>query len=193
MGLAENLVALKQMRQRNKERRSSVLGTILTLSREREKEALPAIDAGASMLNPSRALEQLTRSGGGGGGNPTAAVANTMSGKRGKSGLDSSFEQAVQRLIKDHPGVRINSGYRSPQRQAQLYAQAIKKYGSEKAARKWVAPPGRSNHGRGTAVDLGFSNAKVRQQVHANARKYGLHFPLAHENWHIEPIRARKR
>ena len=40
----------------------------------------------------------------------------------------------------------LNSGYRPDWYQARLFKAAVKKYGSEAAARKWVAPPGRSRH-----------------------------------------------
>mgnify|MGYP002140046610 FL=1 len=49
--------------------------------------------------------------------------------------------------------LQVYSGYRSPERQAQLWDAALKKYGSPEAARKWVAPPGRSQHGHGNAAE----------------------------------------
>lgn len=116
--------------------------------------------------------------------------ARIVSGTADAGGLNPALQAAINRMMKEAPGsIRINSGYRSPKRQAELYAAAIKKYGSEKAARKWVAPPGKSNHGRGVAVDLGFGNAQIRSWVHANAARYGLHFPMKHEPWHAELIR----
>ncbi|MCX5581496.1 M15 family metallopeptidase [Kaistia terrae] len=96
------------------------------------------------------------------------------------------------------PGLGIYSGYRSPARQAQLYAQAVKKYGSTEAARKWVAPPGKSNHNKGEAVDLAYDGKslsrapkEVVKWIHDNAPKHGLYFPLNNENWHIETIGTR--
>lgn len=83
--------------------------------------------------------------------------------------------------------IKIMSGYRSPERQAQLYQAALAKYGSPEAARKWVAPPGRSNHGRGIAVDLQYSSGQAQGWAHQNAAKYGLYFRMSHEPWHIEP------
>lgn len=88
-------------------------------------------------------------------------------------------------------GMRIASGFRSPERQAQLWQQALAKYGNEAAARKWVAPPGRSLHNAGNAVDLKYVNPAARAWAHANAKQFGLHFPMKHEPWHIEPIGAR--
>lgn len=105
----------------------------------------------------------------------------------GAGGLNPQFNAAVQRMLKDAPGgISITSGFRSPEKQAQLWANALKKYGSAAAARKWVAPPGKSNHGRGIAMDLRFASPTVRQWVHANAARYGLHFPMSWEPWHVE-------
>jgi LAS superfamily LD-carboxypeptidase LdcB len=73
----------------------------------------------------------------------------------GLEGLDSSFSGALMRMILASGGrLRINSGYRSVERQTELWNAALKKYGSPEAARRWVAPPGHSNHNRGIAADL---------------------------------------
>lgn len=103
------------------------------------------------------------------------------------SGMNPAFTDALARMLADAPGgVTINSGYRSPERQAQLWQEALAKYGSPEAARKWVAPPGRSQHNHGSAADLGFASPEVEQWVHANAPRYGLNFRMGHEPWHIE-------
>lgn len=87
--------------------------------------------------------------------------------------------------------LRISSGYRSPEKQAQLWQEALTKYGSPEAARKWVAPPGKSNHNHGTAADLKYLAPTAQQWAHANAANYGLAFPLSNEPWHIEIAEAR--
>jgi hypothetical protein len=95
------------------------------------------------------------------------------------------------------PGIReklgIFSGARSVDRQAELWAAALKKYGSPEAARKWVAPPGKSAHNHGSAADLSYDGKSLAHApkevvawVHANAGKHGLKFPLGNENWHVE-------
>lgn len=105
-------------------------------------------------------------------------------------GLNAQFNSALQRMIKDSGGrISITSGYRSVERQTQLWNAALKKYGSPEAARKWVAPPGKSSHSRGLAADI----AGDKKWANANAAKYGLTFPLSNEDWHIEPINARKK
>ena len=48
--------------------------------------------------------------------------------------------------------ISIYSGYRSDEHQGRLYQDALEKYGSPAAARKWVAPPGKSQHNHGTAA-----------------------------------------
>ena len=103
------------------------------------------------------------------------------------TGLNPAFAECLAKFIKAGQAagqsMRINSGYRSPTRQAELFNQAVSKYGSESAARKWVAPPGKSNHGRGIAADLSNSGG----WAHANAGKFGLNFRMSHEPWHVEP------
>lgn len=117
--------------------------------------------------------------------------------------------------------LRITSAYRSPARQAEILAGSLaKRQGPDAVARwnsyvqqangdvvsagqaarswlrsigatKWVAPPGRSNHQKGVAMDLGYLDPAATQWAHANAPKYGLNFPLSNEDWHIEPAGIR--
>ncbi|MGM4915897.1 M15 family metallopeptidase [Tardiphaga sp. 813_E8_N1_3] len=118
-------------------------------------------------------------------------------------GLDESFATNLGAMIQDAPpGIReklgVLSGYRSNDRQQQLWTEALQKYGSPEAARKWVAPPGSSKHNHGQAVDLAYDGQSLAQApkevvdwVHANAGKYGMFFPMAHEPWHVEPTGSR--
>jgi hypothetical protein len=102
------------------------------------------------------------------------------------------FQGKLARFLQENPyGVSIKSGFRDREKQAQLYEQALAKYGSEEEARKWVAPPGHSKHGEGIAGDLSFEDDNARQWAHANAPRYGLHFPLGNEPWHVEPVGSR--
>lgn len=100
-------------------------------------------------------------------------------------------------------GLYIVSAFRSIERQRELFVAAVKKYGSEAAARKWVAPPGKSNHGPkvdgyGTAVDVGVPGYKavsgqwpaaVESKVNAITARHGLFSPMEWEDWHFEPIK----
>lgn len=100
-------------------------------------------------------------------------------------GLNEDFASRLRRLIQASDGkVSLGSGYRSVERQQQLWNAAVKKYGSEAAARKWVAPPGKSNHNHGVAGDL----QGDLDLAHRLAPLYGLYFPMKHEPWHIEPV-----
>lgn len=112
------------------------------------------------------------------------------------SGMNPAFQGTLMRLFEMAPPdirrqLQVYSGYRSPERQAQLWDAALKKYGSPEAARKWVAPPGRSQHGHGNAADLKFMTPEARDWVRANAEAAGLTFPLSNEPWHVELAGAR--
>ncbi|WP_319519820.1 M15 family metallopeptidase, partial [uncultured Martelella sp.] len=113
-------------------------------------------------------------------------------------GLDDNFAVKVANLFQAAPeeiraGLGMYSGYRSEDHQARLWQDALVKYGSAEAARKWVAPPGKSQHNHGKAMDVAYNGqslSKAPQNVvswlHENAPAYGLKFPLGNENWHIE-------
>lgn len=112
------------------------------------------------------------------------------------SGLDPTFNSALQALFTAAPpeiqqSLRVTSGFRSPEKQAELWQNALNKYGDPEIADNWVAPPGRSNHNHGRAVDLKYLSPAATEWAHANAEKFGLHFPLANENWHVEPLGSR--
>lgn len=104
-------------------------------------------------------------------------------------GLEADFRSRLEQLVAASGGrIQLMSGFRSVERQQQLWDQAVKKYGSEQAARKWVAPPGKSNHNRGVAADLK-GDLKLAARL---APQFGLHFPMGHEPWHVEPVHAQE-
>ena len=112
------------------------------------------------------------------------------------SGMNGDFSSALAAMFSNAPPgiqaqLQVSSGYRSPERQAQLWADALKKYGSPEAARKWVAPPGNSQHNHGNAADLKFLSPDAQAWAHQNAAAYGLAFPLSNEAWHVELAGAR--
>lgn len=112
------------------------------------------------------------------------------------TGMQSQFQASLAKMMAAAPkevqdATTINSGYRSVERQQELWAEALKKYGSAEEARKWVAPPGNSQHNKGYAADLGFSTDEARKWFHENAANFGLTFPLGNEPWHIEDADAR--
>lgn len=110
--------------------------------------------------------------------------------------MEGNFAQSLEAMFANAPPeiqaeMRVSSGYRSPERQAQLWQEALAKYGSPEAARKWVAPPGNSQHNHGNAADLKYLSPAAREWAHSNAAQYGLAFPLSNEPWHIEAAGAR--
>ncbi len=112
------------------------------------------------------------------------------------SGMNPKFSSALARMFAEAPpeiqqSLRIGSGYRSNDRQAQLWQAALAKYGDEATARRWVAPPGRSLHNHGYAADLKYLSPVAQDWAHKNAPKYGLAFPLSNEAWHVELAGAR--
>jgi hypothetical protein len=106
--------------------------------------------------------------------------------------FNSSLEQFYAAMPEDiRSSTNVMSGYRSPERQAELWQSALERYGSPEAARRWVAPPGNSQHNHGNAADLEYQSPAAREWAHANAANFGLAFPMGHEPWHIELASAR--
>lgn len=87
--------------------------------------------------------------------------------------------------------IKPGSTFRTKAQQAQLYAEALTKYGTPAKARKKVAPPGHSSHEFGLAMDLTYSSPEARKWALQNAKRFNLVFRVAGEPWHIEPLNAR--
>ncbi len=116
----------------------------------------------------------------------------------------SAFKKMVEAAHQDGVKIIPISGFRSVAYQRDLFASAVKRYGSEKKAAKWVAPPGYSEHATGLAIDLGdesrrindvdssFSTTRAAHWLADHAEKFGfeLSFPpnnaqgVNHEPWH---------
>jgi len=135
---------------------------------------------------------------------PPKKVSNIVGYRRKRIQLAPKTASAYKALIKaaraagfKNPIFSVVSGYRSDAYQAGLFKNALKKYGSVKEARKWVAPPGKSVHRSGQAVDfyLGHPNTKANvgklKQTGAwkwmvkNAGRFGFN-PYTREPWHWE-------
>lgn len=117
-----------------------------------------------------------------------APVQPAMAGATDSTGAAADFTARMNALIAASGGrIRIVSHVRSRAQQQQLWNDAIKKYGSPDAARKWVAPPGHSNHEKGLAVDLGGDLGLA----HKLAPQFGLVAPMPWEDWHFEPVGLR--
>jgi hypothetical protein len=97
--------------------------------------------------------------------------------------MDPAFASALQQFMAASNGlVRPGSGYRSYEEQAQLYDD----YRRGKPGQARAAPPGRSKHNHGFAMDLQYGPGG-EEWAHANAGRFGLFFPMGDEPWHIEP------
>lgn len=121
-------------------------------------------------------------------------------------GLHPVFRRRVEALLADPEavaaGVHVVSAFRSVERQRELFDAAVRKYGSPAAARRWVAPPGGSNHGPrvsgyGIAVDFGIRGVQAvsgqwprdkEALMRRLGSRYRLRSPMEWEDWHYEPI-----
>lgn len=103
-------------------------------------------------------------------------------------GLNEQLKARFANLAKEYyektgKKIQVNSGYRSPEEQAALYA----KLGPPKAA-----PPGRSRHESGLAIDINSPDANKAIELGLMA-KYGFTRPVRGETWHVEPVETAKR
>jgi len=109
--------------------------------------------------------------------------------------LDRTFEvrflaaQAAAKLAGFN--IRITSGFRTQQLQERLFNDAVKKYGSESEASKWVLPREVSNHPWGTAIDVNYpGDRKAVKWLEENGSAFGLCRVYKNEWWHFEPVIA---
>ena len=109
--------------------------------------------------------------------------------------LDRTFEvrflaaQAAAKLAGFN--IRITSGFRSQQLQERLFNDAVKKYGSEKEASKWVLPKDISHHPWGIAIDVNYpGDRKAVKWLEENGSSFGLCRVYLNEWWHFEPVIA---
>ncbi len=109
-------------------------------------------------------------------------------GTPGVANLDPALLGALRRAATDAANegvvVLVGSGWRSAQYQQQLLDEAVLKHGSQEQAARWVAPPDRSAHVSGDAVDIGPSDAAAWLSRHA--AQYGLCQIYRNEPWHYE-------
>jgi zinc D-Ala-D-Ala carboxypeptidase len=102
--------------------------------------------------------------------------------------LDPDLIDALRRAATDAEadgvGLRVNSGWRSPEHQQRLLDEAVVEYGSQEEAARWVATPETSAHVTGEAVDIGPSEAAAWLSEHG--APYGLCRIYGNEPWHYE-------
>lgn len=80
--------------------------------------------------------------------------------------------------------IAIADGWRSERYQEHLFAQAVKQYGSEEEAEKWVKRGSDSAHVRGEAVDI--ADAGAMDYLNRFGAEWGLCQVYANEAWHFE-------
>lgn len=119
---------------------------------------------------------------------PTNELTAFDTGHAGIANLDPALLQAVQDASRaaeqDDITVYVSSGWRSMEYQQHLLDAAIAEYGSEEAARQYVATPDGSAHTRGAAVDIGATDADY--WFIENGAEFGLCQTFANEIWHFE-------
>ena len=102
--------------------------------------------------------------------------------------LDPDLLDALRRTATDAGadgvGLRVNSGWRSPEYQQQLLQEAVVEHGSQEEAARWVSTPETSAHVSGDAVDIGPPDAAAWLSEHVAA--YGLCQIYGNEPWHYE-------
>ena len=102
--------------------------------------------------------------------------------------LDPDLLDALRRTATDAEadgvGLRVNSGWRSPEYQQQLLRDAVVEHGSREEAARWVSTVERSAHVSGDAVDIGPSSAAAWLSAHGAA--HGLCQIYSNEPWHYE-------
>jgi zinc D-Ala-D-Ala carboxypeptidase len=98
--------------------------------------------------------------------------------------LLSALRQATTDAADDDVELFVDSGWRSPEYQEQLFDEAVSKYGSEEEAARWAATPKTSAHVSGDAVDIGPLDAAAWLSEYG--AEYGLCQIYGNEPWHYE-------
>ena len=103
--------------------------------------------------------------------------------------LYARFLAAQAEAKKARISLQLTSGFRTYALQAQLFKQAVKKYGSKAEASKWVLPPDISHHPWGLALDINYPYDRVSTKwLEKYGYKYGLCRAYDNEWWHFEAI-----
>jgi D-alanyl-D-alanine carboxypeptidase len=98
--------------------------------------------------------------------------------------LLAALEDAAHDAADDGVTLVVTSGWRSRSHQERLFAEAVRRYGSEEEASRYVSTPDTSAHVTGDAVDVGPRDADAWLSRHGSA--YGLCQVFANEVWHYE-------
>jgi hypothetical protein len=97
--------------------------------------------------------------------------------------LLDALRRAATDAARDRVEFSVSSGWRSPEYQEHLLREAVAKYGSEKAAARWVSTPQNSRHVSGEAIDIG---TRAAAWLSRRGAGYGLCQVYRNEPWHYE-------
>lgn len=101
--------------------------------------------------------------------------------------LDPIFAGRLANLAESKGvAIKITAGYRSSEKQAELYKQYLNYKKTGKGSVKLAARPGTSFHEFRLAIDT--STKPFRQMDNEQLKPYGLCKPIKAEGWHIQPI-----
>jgi hypothetical protein len=101
------------------------------------------------------------------------------------------FNAAYLTAKRDGINLYITSGFRTLTRQELLFERAVKKYGSESEAAKWVLPAPYSHHPQGLAIDVNYPGDRIGAKwLELNGSRFGLCRVYANEWWHFEGVIA---
>lgn len=102
--------------------------------------------------------------------------------------LDANLLEALRRTATDARAdgveIQLNSGWRSPEYQWQLWRDAVAEHGSPEDAARWAATAQTSAHVSGDAVDIGPVDAAAWLSEHGAG--HGLCQVYSNEPWHYE-------
>lgn len=104
----------------------------------------------------------------------------TIDGKPVAQRTADAFLRMREAASRDGVPLRVVSGFRSYDQQAELYRLYRAGRGS------LAAPPGQSNHQNGRALDLNTSTPRVASWLNRNAPRFGFRRTVPSEPWHWE-------
>lgn len=108
-------------------------------------------------------------------------------------GLHPEFRRRLEAARAEFP-FYVLSGYRSSAEQKRLYDC----YKAGKPGCNPANPPGTSNHeavpwgpAEALAADIHPNDGSSYAAMQAACRRHGIHFPIASERWHAQPVEAK--
>jgi zinc D-Ala-D-Ala carboxypeptidase len=154
--------------------------------------ALPSASSASPSLSPSDAPAAPPRGENRAAHDETGRVADSVTVFDDEvpavANLDPVLLEALRQAATDAAGDGVefilNSGWRSPEYQDQLFREAVSEYGSLEEAARWVATAATSPHVSGDAVDIGHQDATAWLSEHGAV--YGLCQIYDNEPWHYE-------